>query len=63
LVPSLKDNPKVTVIEGTFEDEEGLKKAAASGATIFVSFAGPILNSKGTVGLSPSSLFGYWLMI
>lgn len=41
----------MSVIEGTLEDEEGLKKAAVSGATVFVSFAGPVSSSKGTVGL------------
>lgn len=48
LSSSLKENANVEVLKGTFEDQEGLKKAAACGAKIFVSFAGPTTNSKGT---------------
>jgi len=44
------------VIEGTVEDEEGLKKIASSGATVFVSFAGPTYGSKGTVSQSHSGI-------
>lgn len=39
---------KVTVLKGTLDDVAGLTKAATSGATIFVSFAGPVASSKGT---------------
>ena len=49
----ISDNENVTIIQGTLEDEEGLKKAAACGASIFVSFAGPTYGSKGTVCLIP----------
>jgi hypothetical protein len=49
----ISDNENVTIIQGTLEDEEGLKKAATSGASIFVSFAGPTYGSKGTACLIP----------
>jgi hypothetical protein len=39
----------VTVIEGQLSDEAGLKKAASSSATVFVSFAGPTFGRKWTV--------------
>jgi hypothetical protein len=54
---AIKDDSKVTIIEGSFSDEEGLKKAAASGATIFASFAGPTAGAKGTVSKSRFSCF------
>ncbi|KAL1984024.1 hypothetical protein VTN96DRAFT_9621 [Rasamsonia emersonii] len=38
----------VTVIKGSLEDVSGLQQATASGATIFVSFAGPGAKSRGT---------------
>lgn len=36
------------IIEGTLDDAAGLAAAAASGAKVFVSFAGPVSSSKGT---------------
>lgn len=45
----ISQNTKVTVIQGTFEDADGLARAASSGATTFVSFAGPQMNSSGMV--------------
>lgn len=49
----LTSNPRLHTIQGEFEDEEGLKKAAACGADIFISFAGPTLGRReGTVGLT-----------
>jgi hypothetical protein len=55
----ISDNENVTIIQGTLEDEEGLKKAAACGASIFVSFAGPTYGSKGTVRPSLLDVFGF----
>jgi hypothetical protein len=54
----IKDNPKVTVIKGSLDDESGLEKAVNSGPTVFVSFAGPTFGSKGTVRLSRVSFLG-----
>lgn len=45
---AISGNEKVTVIHGTLENESSLRKAIESGATIFVSFAGPVGPSKGT---------------
>ncbi|KAH8723584.1 hypothetical protein GQ44DRAFT_685095 [Phaeosphaeriaceae sp. PMI808] len=38
----------VSVVKGTLEDISSFERAAASGPTVFVSFAGPVANSKGT---------------
>ncbi|OXC65616.1 hypothetical protein AYX13_05350 [Cryptococcus neoformans] len=45
---AITGNEKVTVIHGTLENESSLRKAIGSGATIFISFAGPVGPSKGT---------------
>jgi len=42
----LASNPSLSVIKGELGDEEGLKKAAACGADIFVSMAGPVLGKR-----------------
>jgi hypothetical protein len=43
-------NANVSVVKGTLEDRTQWLQAAACGATIFVSFAGPTLRgAKGTV--------------
>ncbi|KAI0996271.1 hypothetical protein K3495_g11910 [Podosphaera aphanis] len=39
-------NAKVTIIQGELNDTEGLKKAAASGADVFISVAGPTLGKR-----------------
>ncbi|KPM43046.1 hypothetical protein AK830_g3520 [Neonectria ditissima] len=44
----ISGNTAVTVVQGTLEDKSGLQKAVSTGATIFVSFAGPGVGSKGT---------------
>lgn len=47
----LSSNANVSVIQGDLGDAEGLRKAAACGADIFISLAGPTLgNREGTVG-------------
>lgn len=43
----------VSVAKGTLEDMASFQRAATSGPTIFVSFAGPVSNSKGTVRQEP----------
>jgi len=48
LPSTIADNENVTVIKGTLEDEDGLRKAVSNGAKIFVSFAGPVSRSVGT---------------
>ncbi|PGG98829.1 hypothetical protein AJ80_09466 [Polytolypa hystricis UAMH7299] len=48
LPADITGNSNVTVIKGTLEDVAGLQQAATCGATIFVSFAGPVSSSKGT---------------
>jgi nucleoside-diphosphate-sugar epimerase len=46
----LASNANLSVIQGELHDAEGLKKAAASGADIFISLAGPTLGKReGTV--------------
>jgi hypothetical protein len=52
LPADISDSPQVTVIEGELQDVDGLKKAASSGAKIFVSFAGPMGGFKGTVSFA-----------
>jgi len=42
----LSTNPRLSVIQGELGDEEGLKKAAACGADVFVSLAGPTLGRR-----------------
>jgi hypothetical protein len=46
---NIKSHEKVSIVEGQLSDEEKLKQAVASGATVFVSFAGPTFGSTGTV--------------
>lgn len=53
LPKEISDNENVTIVKGRLDDEDGLKKATSSGATVFVSFAGPVSRSKGTVRFSP----------
>ena len=49
----LASNAKLSVIKGDLGDEEGLKKAAACGADVFISFAGPTKGKRdGTVSLT-----------
>ncbi|KAJ1714582.1 hypothetical protein NYO67_3252 [Aspergillus flavus] len=48
LPPSLMQNPAVEIIEGTLDNETVLDRAASCGASIFVSFAGPRIGTKGT---------------
>lgn len=52
LPTDISGNAKVAVIQGTLQDESGLRRAIESGATVFVSFAGPVASSKGTVRLT-----------
>jgi nucleoside-diphosphate-sugar epimerase len=47
----LTSNTNVSIIQGDLGDAEGLKTAAACGANIFISLAGPTLGKReGTVG-------------
>lgn len=50
LPASVASSEKVSLLEGALEEKASLERAIASGATIFVSFAGPVPSSKGTVG-------------
>lgn len=46
-IPSeLSSNANLSVVQGEFGDAEGLKKAAACGADIFISLAGPTLGKR-----------------
>ncbi|KAE8141694.1 hypothetical protein BDV38DRAFT_279043 [Aspergillus pseudotamarii] len=47
LPQTLVQSPVVEVIEGTLEKETVLDRAASCGASIFVSFAGPSIGTKG----------------
>jgi len=50
----VSSNANVSIIQGEFNDAEGLKKAAACGADIFVCLAGPTLGKReGTVRIHP----------
>lgn len=49
----IKNDSKVTVIKGSFDDAADLEKAVTSGPTVIVSFAGPTFGSKGTVSPPP----------
>ncbi len=50
LPSDLSSNAKVSIIQGELQNAEGLKKAAACGADVFVSLAGPTLGKReGTV--------------
>ena len=49
----LSSNANLAVMQGELGDVEGLKNAAACGADVFISLAGPTLGKReGTVGLS-----------
>ncbi|KAJ5131398.1 uncharacterized protein N7515_007437 [Penicillium bovifimosum] len=48
LPAEITDNANVSVVKGTLEDVATFQQAAASGPTVFVSFAGPTSNSTGT---------------
>jgi nucleoside-diphosphate-sugar epimerase len=50
-IPSeLSSSSNLSIIQGELGDEEGLKKAAACGADIFISLAGPtLMKREGTV--------------
>lgn len=49
----LSSNPNIHIIQGELGDTDGLKKAAACGADVFVSLAGPTLGKReGTVRLN-----------
>ncbi|KAH7379984.1 hypothetical protein BKA64DRAFT_631669 [Cadophora sp. MPI-SDFR-AT-0126] len=48
LPPKISSNSNIIVIRGTLDDVQGLQKATCTGATIFVSFAGPAAGSTGT---------------
>lgn len=43
LPTNISGNAKVAVIQGTLQDESGLRRAITSGASVFVSFAGIVL--------------------
>ena len=49
LPTEISENTNVSVVEGTLEDTSSFEQAACSGPTVFISFAGPIPSSKGTV--------------
>lgn len=52
LPSDLSTHPNLTIIPGELDDTSGLQKAAACGASIFISFAGPTLGKReGTVNL------------
>lgn len=53
LPAEITGNANVSVIKGTLEDTSNFQQAASSGPTVFVSFAGPVMNSKGTVRQNP----------
>ncbi|KAF1962647.1 hypothetical protein CC80DRAFT_521705 [Byssothecium circinans] len=48
LPTDIVNGAQVSVVEGTLEDISSFERAAASGPTVFVSFAGPVAKSKGT---------------
>lgn len=49
LPTEVANNGRVTIIEGSLEDEETLDKVSRCGADAFVSFAGPPYGNKGKV--------------
>lgn len=55
----VSEHAQVTVLKGTFDDNDGLEQAAKCGADTFVSFAGPVANNKGTVISFPSASYSY----
>ncbi|KAK2762132.1 hypothetical protein FQN54_001139 [Arachnomyces sp. PD_36] len=44
----ITDQAKVDVVKGQLDDEAALKRAVGAGASVFVSFAGPVASNKGT---------------
>ncbi|PKX89432.1 uncharacterized protein P174DRAFT_425355 [Aspergillus novofumigatus IBT 16806] len=44
----IRNSVNVSVVKGTLEDIASFQRAATSGPTVFVSFAGPVSKSKGT---------------
>jgi hypothetical protein len=51
LPSSIRSNTRVSITEGQLNDKSSLQRVASSGASIFISFAGPVAGSKGTVSL------------
>lgn len=49
LPAEINNHANISVVKGTLEDMSSFQLAATSGPTVFVSFAGPVMNSKGTV--------------
>jgi hypothetical protein len=49
LLAEISSHANVSVVKGTLEDLSSFQLAATSGPTVFVSFAGPTMTSKGTV--------------
>lgn len=55
----ISGNANVSVETGTLDDISSFQQAACSGPTVFVSFAGPVMSSKGTV--CQISLLSTWV--
>lgn len=55
LPAEITGNANVSVVKGTLEDTSSFQQAASSGPTVFISFAGPVMSSKGTVRQSSLS--------
>jgi putative NADH-flavin reductase len=62
LPAEITENANVSVVKGSLEDVPTFQQAATSGPTVFVSFAGPTSNSKGTVRQQIGSLNSWFLI-
>jgi uncharacterized protein YbjT (DUF2867 family) len=57
----IRNSANVSVVKGTLEDIASFQRAATSGPTIFVSFAGPVSKSKGTVRQRSAHSVAFWI--
>ncbi|KAH9204259.1 hypothetical protein DL95DRAFT_377112 [Leptodontidium sp. 2 PMI_412] len=51
LPSNIRTNTRVNITESQLNDKSALQRVASSGASIFISFAGPVAGSKGTAVL------------
>ena len=49
LPDEISGNANASVVKGTLDDISSFQQAACSGPTVFISFAGPVMGSNGTV--------------
>jgi len=59
----LSSNSNLSILQGSLGDKEGLKKAAACGANVFVSLAGPTLGKREGLPITDALIVLYPLLL